>query len=192
MEIKRENNKNTINKGDYNYLKKNKIIHLSISFVLIFITMIIFYTGYFKYGNTKNVFTVLAAVSVIPMAKFIVGYIVIAKYKSITDMEYSDLNETIESELLYDLIISSADKVYNARVTIVRDNSVYLYIPEQRTSKNVIEKYIRTFLETECKVTTVRVFNTLEEFKNMAVKLAKNEPGKFDEKIKKLLLIYSL
>lgn len=184
--------KQKINKGDYGYLQKNKLIQLTISLGLIIMVMIIFYTGYIKYGNTKNIFTVLAVVSVIPMAKFIVGYLVIAKYKSLSQTEYEDLTSNIGQDMLYDLIISSTDKVYNAKVSIVKDNSVYLYMSDKKYNKNDIEKYVRTFLETECKVTSVKVFNELSEFKKMAGKLEKNETGKYDDRIRKLLLIYSL
>lgn len=190
--INMKKDKQKIKKGDYGYLQKNKLIQLTISLGLIIMVMIIFYTGYIKYGNTKNIFTVLAVVSVIPMAKFIVGYLVIAKYKSLSQTEYEDLTSNIGQDMLYDLIISSTNKVYNAKVSIVKDNSVYLYMSDKKYNKNDIEKYVRTFLETECKVTSVKVFNELSEFKKMAGKLEKNETGKYDDRIRKLLLIYSL
>ena len=52
--------KNKLQKGDYGYLNKAKLRELIISFVLILMVLIIFYTGYIKYKNTKNIFTVFA------------------------------------------------------------------------------------------------------------------------------------
>ena len=194
--------KKKLEKGNYGYLKKNKLIQLSFTLGLMIIVAIIFYTGYIKYGNTKNIFTVLAIVSVIPMAKFVVGYLVIAKYNSISEDEQNKLQTQIKHELLYDLIISSPEKIYPTKVAIVQDNSVYFYISDikkndnqssdAKNMKNKIEKYVRSFLEKECKVSAVKVFMNFDEFIKMATMLEKNENGKYDKRIKELLLIYSM
>lgn len=184
--------KQPIEKGDYGYLKKNKLIQLIITLVLMLIVCIIFYTGYIKYGNTKNIFTVFAILSVIPMARFVVGYLMLAKHNSISVDEYNKIQKKINHNLLYDLIISSPERTYPVKVAIVKDNSVCLYIPNEKVKRLEAEKYVRSFLEKECKVSAVKVACKLEEFIKMASSLEKNESGRYDKRISELLLILSL
>lgn len=181
-----------IEKGDYGYLKKNKLIQLIVTLVLMSIVCIIFYTGYIKYGNTKNIFTVFAILSVLPMAKFVVGYLMIVKHSSISIDEYNKIQENIKHKLIYDLIISSPERTYPVKVVIVQDNSVCLYIPDEKVKKIEAEKYVRSFLEKECKVSAVKVACKLDEFIKIASSLEKNESGRYDKRISELLLIYSL
>ena len=189
---KNKQKKERIEKGDYGYLKKNKLIQLIVTLVLISIVCIIFYTGYIKYGNTKNIFTVFAILSVLPMAKFVVGYIMLAKHNSISLEEYNKIQEKIKHKLIYDLIISSTERTYPVKVAIVQDNSVCLYIPNEKVKKIEAEKYVRSFLEKECRVSAVKVADKLDEFIKMASSLENNESGRYDKRISELLLIFSL
>lgn len=184
--------KQKIKKGEYGYLQKNKITQLVISLILMIIVLIIFYTGYIRYGNTKNIFTVFAVVSVIPAAKFLVSYIVMAPHKGVESEEYEGMNQIHHAELLYDLLLSSPEKIFHVKIAAIRDNSVYVYVPDKKYEKIEVEKYIRSFLETECKVTTVKMCRNYNEFKKAATQSDKNDSGTYDARIKELLTIYSM
>lgn len=186
------NRKQKIKKGEYGYLQKNKLIQLTTSLILMLLVLIIFYTGYLRYGNTKNVFTVFAVVSVIPAAKFLVTYIVMAPYKGIITDEYEGMKLFHNAELLYDLLLSSPEKIINVKIAAIRDNSVYVYVPDKKYEKSEVEKYIRSFLETECKITAVKMCKNYNEFKKAVEMLNKNEAGKYDKRLKELLTIYSM
>ena len=56
----------------------------------------------------------------------------------------------------------------------------------------VIEKYVRSFLETECKVSAVKVFKDFIQFKKSVEILDKNEQGKYDKRIGELMTVYSM
>lgn len=186
------NKKKKIKKGDIGYIDKNKILQLMISLILLVMVGIIYYTGIIKYHNTKNIYTVLAAVSAIPMAKFAVAYLVMFPYKSSSTKQYEILEKYTEVKLISDLLISSKEKIINVEFAGVRDNSVFCYIPDKKYDKVTCEKYIKSFLETECKVSSVKVYKEFNKFeKGMAV-LNKNETGKYDKRIAELLLIYSM
>lgn len=187
-----KSDKKKMNKGDYGYLQKSKIFQLTISLVLMIMVLVIFYTGYIKYGNTKNIFTVFAVISVIPAAKFMVTYIVMAPFKGVTIDEYEGLKSFLNTVLLYDLLISSTEKIINVKIAAIRDNSVYIYVPDKKYNKTDVEKYIRSFLEKECNVTTVKMISGYKEYKKAVALIDKNESGKYDKRIKELLLIYSM
>lgn len=186
------NEKKKINKGDYGYLQRSRLFQLTISLILMIMVLVIFYTGYIKYGNTKNIFTVFAVVSVIPAAKFIVTYIVMAPYKGLAPEEFEGMTPFSNPILLYDLLVSSTEKVIHIKITAIRDNSVYLYVPDKKYDKAEVEKYIRLILEKECKVTTVKMIRDYKEYKKAVSVMDKNEPGKYDKRIKELMTIYSM
>lgn len=182
-----------IQKGDYGYINQHKIIQLCITFVSLLMVLLIFYTGILQYHNTKNIFTVIAAVSVIPAAKFAVSYLVLIKHHSCDRELYENTRSAAgDSIVLADLVISSTEKTYPVPVAVIRDNSLFLYSTIDTSNLSKTEKYIRQIIETESKVTTVRIFTEEEKFINATKSLSKNAPGKFDEKIKHVLLIYSM
>lgn len=184
--------KNKLQKGDYGYLNKAKLRELIISFVLILMVLIIFYTGYIKYKNTKNIFTVFAAVSVIPTARFLVSYIVMAPHKVIDRKSYEYLNQCKDITLLYDLLVSSKEKILHLEVVAVKDNSIYVYTKNHKKTKAEIEKFIRLMFEKQCRLSAVKSFDNLESYRNAVNSLSGNESGRYDDRIKELLLIYSM
>ena len=102
------------------------------------------------------------------------------------------IQQNIKHKLLYDLIISSPERTYPVKVAIVQDNSVCLYIPDEKIKKIEAEKYVRSFLEKECKISLVKVADKLDDFIKIASSLENNESGRYDKRISELLLIFSL
>lgn len=182
-----------IEKGHNGYINSHKVKQLLYTFISLLGIAIIFYTGIIRYNNTKNIFTVIAAVAAIPTAKIAVSYIILIPYKSIARDMMLELSKGISKEdLLFELLISSPEKIINIEAAFIRDNSVYCLMISKKVEAKFVEKYIREFLESEAKVTSVKIFDNQEAFAKSIRNLEHNEKGKFDETIKKLLLIYSL
>lgn len=184
--------KKKIKKGDYGYLNKNKLIQLTITLFLLILVVIIFYTGVIKYGNTKNVFTVFACLMAIPAAKFGVAYIVMAPYKTGSKELYEQLRNYENIHLLSDLLISSPEKIYSIPFAAIRDNSVFCYVSNEKYEASAVEKYIKSFLEKECKITGVKIYRKEEQFIKAVALMDKNESGKYDKRIKELMLVFSM
>lgn len=189
----RENNKKKgIHKGDRGYIDRHKMIQLLTALGLLVIVVIIYYTGIIKYHNTKNIFTVMAAVSAIPAAKFAVSYIVMIPYQSSSKEQYERLQKCVNAKILSDMLLSSPDKIIHVEFAGIRDNAVYCFISNQKYEKVDCEKYIRSFLETECKISAVRVFQEFDKFERAISALDKNEAGRYDKRIAELMLVYSM
>lgn len=184
--------KKKIEKGEYGYINKNKLRQLVITLVLLVIVLVIFYTGIIRYHNTKSIFTVLAAVSAIPAAKYAVSYIVMLPYKTGSKELYDRLIAYGNISLYSDLLISSTEKVINVEFVAVRDNSVFCYVPKEKYDNAKVEKYIKSFLGKECKVSTVKVYKDFEQFNKGVSALDKNDEGKYDKRIGELIIIYSM
>lgn len=184
--------KKSITKGEWGYINKQKLRQLIITLILLLIVLIIFYTGVIKFHNTKNIFTVLAAVSVIPAAKTGVSYLVMISYKTSEKRKYEEL-ETFENiTLLSDLLITSTEKIMNLGFAVIIDNSVYCFCEREKTDLAYVEKYVRSFLESECKVSTVKAFNDFDKYKTTIAKVNQNEKGKYDKRIRELMIAYSM
>lgn len=179
-------------KGDYGYLNKNKLIQLSITLFLMVLVVLIFYTGVIKYGNTKNVFTVFACLMAIPAAKFGVAYIVMMPYKTDKKEIYDKLIQYENVSLLCDLLISSTEKIYHIPFAAVKDNSVFCYVNNEKYNVLSMEKYIKSFLGKECKITSVKIYRKEEQFIKAVALMDKNETGKYDKRIGELMLIFSM
>ena len=185
--------KQKFEKGDCGYINQHKVRQLFITFISLIMVAVIFYTGVLRYHNTKSIFTVIAAVAAIPTAKIAVSYLVMVKYKSCDRQLYEKAVQLApDSLILADLLISSTEKILPVPIAVIRDNSVYLFTDLKTEDVKKSETYIRTFLETEARVTSVKLFNRQEAFFKGVSLLNGNAPGKFDETVKKLLLIYSL
>lgn len=184
--------KTKIEKGDYGYIDKSKIRQLIITLLLLVIVVVIFYTGIIRYGHTKSIFTVLAAVSAIPAAKYAVAYIVMLPYRTGSKMNYDKLVNYHNITVLSDLLISSTEKVINIVFAVVRDNSVFCYIPNDKYDRVKVEKYLKSFLGKECKISAVKAFKDFESFEKSAKTLDGNEEGRFDKRISELLKIFSM
>lgn len=185
--------KQKFEKGDCGYINQHKVTQLFITLISLIMVAIIFYTGVLRYHNTKSIFTVIAAVAAIPTAKIAVSYLVMMKHKSCDRQLYEKVLELAPDSLVVaDLLISSTEKILPMQIAVIRDNSVYLLSELENEAIKKSETYIRTFLETEARVTNVKIYNRQEAFFKGISALNSNTSGKFDETMKKLLLIYSL
>lgn len=190
--MKQKSGSKKIEKGDYGYLAKGKQLQLIIAFVLMVGVGIIFYTGYIKYHNTKNIFTVFAVVGVIPMARFLVTYIVMMPYKTLDHELYQEISAFQNVLLAYDLLISSSEKITDVKIAAIRDNSVYMYVPNKKYKGAEVEKYVRSFLEKECKITSVKMISGFDKYKEAVKRLDNNEAGKYDKRIRELMIVFSV
>ena len=190
--MNRKNKPVPLAKGEYGYLKKQKMIQLSISFLLLLMVAVIFYTGYIKYHHTKNIFTVMAAVSVIPMARFFFFFLVLSPCRSIPEDQYQSLQLYENVIFAYDLVISSEERVIPVKIAAIRDHVVLLFVDHPKIRKDVVEKYIKSILASECRVTTVKMMSGFSEFEKAVRMINKNEAGRFDNRIRELLILFSV
>lgn len=178
-------------KGQYGYLQYKKVIQLLMTFGCMLIVGIIILSGFFYYGNIKNTFTVIGIVTVIPAAKFIVGYIVLIPYK----VPQIDLYEILKSDsyiLLSNLVITSEEKIVNVDFAAIKNKRAYCYISNKRTDINYASKYLKKILNSEFDGVAVKVFTDFDKFDNAANSLKNLESDITDKRISELMCIYSM
>lgn len=134
-----------IRKGDYGYIKAKKRKSLLGVLAMLIIGLSVFITGLVlnKYSN-RNIFTVLAVLFVLPGAKFLVAYIVMFPYRSVSREQFDKVKAAVpENVQLYtDLVITSAEKVMHLDFAAVGQNQVIALLGAGKQDISYVRKYL--------------------------------------------------
>ncbi len=135
-------------KGEYGYLRYKRKTETIKSIVFFAIAMAIFVIGYISTGTKKNWFTVLAVVSMLPVAKQITVTILYYKYKSGTKEVFDRMKAHEKSALcLSDIVITAYDKTFELMHVAIVGNTVIGYSEKKKTSEKDGEVYLKNIIE---------------------------------------------
>lgn len=156
-----------MDKGTHGYIKykKNKQLRDTISIALVGI--IIFVVGYLLNDNSKNnVFTIIAILLALPGAKMLVGYIVVAPYRSMNDKEYEQVCKVISPSvaMISDLVITSPDKVMNLDLVVVDNHHVIALQGKEGQDISYIQTYLMRTIKNQGYSFEVKVLTDFSEF----------------------------
>ena len=147
--MKRTQEKKQMEKGQYGYIKRRIQYEIAVSFVGFAIIAGIYFLGILLYKNNRNIFTVLAVMFVLPIAKHVVAVLVLLGKKSLSMERWQEL-EVIASKkqgvFLYDNVISSKEKLHCFPVIYVENKHVFVY--HEKGEKREWETYITQFLSS--------------------------------------------
>lgn len=194
-----------MDKGQYGYVKRRIQYEIAVSFVGFAIIAGIYFLGICLYKNNRNIFTVLAVMFVLPIAKHVVAILVLLGKKSLSIERWQEL-EAISAKkqgvFLYDNVISSKEKLHCFPVMYVENKNVFVY--HEKGDKREWETYITQFLSSAALVEKVWVSSDWEEFLNRVrgadykkvyeklTELQKKDRKDNDEKILQSIKDYSL
>ncbi|SEP86477.1 hypothetical protein SAMN02910289_00720 [Lachnospiraceae bacterium RM5] len=182
----------SLKKGSFEYIKYNRIKELIISLFLCMVILALIIIGFLIYGTNKNIYTVIAAICAIPFAKFLVAYIILVPYKSIEKEKKEELDLIEDVDIFYDYVITSDEKIFCLQSIAIKDNSLYCYLYNKKIDEKYVEKYLREKIQTDCKISTIKVFKEFARFSREVKILSKNNRGRFDAKILRMIEIMSV
>lgn len=112
-----------------NYLKNKKIKFLKGTVIWFIIMITIFIVGYVLNGTRKNIFTVLAAILVLPVAQYATQLLTIWKFQD-PEKEISELFESIQGNynLFHSVLIPDKKEIINFDHIIVTGENIYCII----------------------------------------------------------------
>lgn len=167
-------------KGSFGYFDKKKKITLTAAIVSFLIVAAIYAAGIFTYHTNKSVFTVIAALSVLPAAKIFVSFLVIARCHSLSIEKKEELCALTanlkECRILYDILLASEEKPLAAGTVVILGGHILLYSDVQKTDAQAVENYIKKILEG-CPYTSVKMYTNFEQMKNQ---IRQNKNGQKD------------
>ncbi|SHK39117.1 hypothetical protein [Hespellia stercorisuis] len=187
-------------KGEAGYLrsqKKIEIIKAAVSFGLVFAILI---TGIVTTGNRLNWMTIIAVLGCLPASKVLVGVITRMPYKSI-DKKMADeiAGKTTYLTTVYDMIITSREKIMPVECMVISDHTVCGYASSKKVDVQYAADYIKQMLnQNKIDHVTVKLFDGYTKFitraegmNNMAA-IDEPESKEREELIRQLILSISM
>jgi len=134
-----------VRKGDRGYIEAKKKRSIIFTLLMALFGVIVFLVGYFLNDmSNKNIFTVIAVLFALPGAKFLVGFIVVFPYHSVSKERYDKVSRHVgEGMQLYtDLVITSTEKVMELDFAAIGNNQVICLVGKAGQDIGYIRKYL--------------------------------------------------
>lgn len=155
-----------IEKGQCGYLEQRKKIHLIITSVGFLIVFIMLMTGIFVTETRNNIFTVMAIITVLPVAKFAVTYAMIANHKAPSKERYEELTKHGSNLLLIsECVISCKDKSIYIPFALITDTCIYCYTENEKFDTAYFEENISEFIKSCGDTINVKLIKDYNTFK---------------------------
>lgn len=136
----------TIEKGNPGYIDARKRAQLLKTILLFGIAAAIFVLGLaLNHWQKSNVFTIFAALAVLPAAKMLISFIVLAPYHSVPKETYERLIADAKKEdiVFTDIVCTSSEKIMNLSILVIVERKVIGLIGRKKENRVYIERYLR-------------------------------------------------
>ena len=167
-----------IKKGHHGYIKRKKRLLLGEVLGLLIGIIGLVVIGVVTTGSRKNLLTVVAMVSVIPMVNQLVILIALWKYQPCPDKEYEQVASIVGKGILdTELVITSkTDKSFLLDYACIHEN-----VSEKKTAE-----YIKSFMKANDLKTDIFVIRDWKNYLNRIRELEKWDRASCDEKLLKI------
>ena len=172
-------------KGDYGYYSYEKKRRIAIVALLLGLCLLIFFTGIIMTGTRKNLFTLVAVLGVLPMAKWAVQMIMILLQKPI-DPKVVEITESIAGDLThgYELCVTAYEGRLALDAVVVCGNSIAAYSSAEKGKFEFMETHVRKIIHGNgLGNPSFKIFRKLEHYQERIRQLA-DDPQKYREGLK--------
>lgn len=175
-------------KGHYGYLTRRKHGLLIKVGIMLLGILLLFITGYIATGTRGNLLTVVAVVSVLPMANQAVILLAVLPYKSRKKEEYEQVVAIVGDGLLNTelMITSKKDKTLEIAYAYIHERGVFCYTANKDTDIKVGEAYIEEMLKNNSLKSDVTIFKDFQAFTKRLASLEPESREDCDEKLLKI------
>ncbi|MBQ6551212.1 MAG: hypothetical protein IJL78_07385 [Lachnospiraceae bacterium] len=159
--------KKKVGKGHYGYIEQRKK-RLLIQGILLMAGIAGFMVlGIVITGSNKNLFTLVAVMTAIPMVMQFVQLFALAKFHSRPADEYEEVRELAGNGLLNTgLVIANKDgPSYDIGYAYVHSTGIYMYCANEKVDTAKTEEYVRNFLRLNSCDAEVTILTDLRVFK---------------------------
>ncbi len=191
---------NKIEKGRPGHIKaqKNRYLAGALAEFGIVIGLLVF--GYVQTKTKLNLFTLFAILGCLPASKMLAEFITMAPHKGILPEKYEEIKAHAPLLIdIYDLIITSSEKVMPVSAVIITGHMVCGYTENPKTNEVKCAEHIKETLENNhYDKVTVKIFHDYKAFLarvdglNSMASVEKKEPGKRETNMKALILTLSM
>lgn len=160
-------------KCEYGYIKSEKKKKVLITLLYVVIGVAIFLTGYFLNDQSKsNVFTVVSVLLVLPAAKYVVGFIVLAPFHTVAKEEYEKMTEPFAEEdtVFSDYVFTSAEKVMGLSCLVLSAGNAIGLTANAKQDVSYINKYLKDGIRKVSPEYKVKIVSDEKEFHRLYMK----------------------
>lgn len=166
---------NKTNKGSFKYIYNERIRAIALTVIMYVLAIGIYFLGYLTMHTNKNIWTIIAVLSILPASKSAVRMIMLIRYKSIPESLYNDIefNKGV-LKLLYELIITTSEKSYLCdALAYSNDTLIILSRIDSKGEKKLLEHLNNSF-ETEGIKVTIKIFTDEKKFISRIIEMNNN------------------
>jgi len=155
-----------IQKGEYGYLKKYKISKLIISLILAVMIAFVVLTTIIIYGDTSNVLIVFAILLSLPLAKFIIAYILCSKFNSLNNEQYQTIISNFNETLLYDIAVTQYEGIMFYQSILIKNGKIIAFVTDKNfnNNKNNYKKWIHNSVNDDKYTYNITILNDIDQY----------------------------
>lgn len=160
---------NKTNKGEYGYLKAYKLSKLIIILVLSVMLAAVVIGTILMYGDTSRVIIVFAILLSLPLAKFLIAYIIVSKFNPLTFDQHAKIANNYknkDSSLMFDITISQYEGIKFYHSMLIKNGKIYALVlnKDYSAKKKDYEKWIAACITGDKYKYKISVYDDIDEY----------------------------
>ena len=149
-------------KGTHGYIRKQLVFEIIKTVIMFAMAFGIFLIGYMTLQTKKSLWSVFAVLALLPASKSLVGVIMLARFKSLSDDEYSMFAEKVGTlPVLYENILTTTGKTFFVPVLCCRSSDLIAYT---QNDADQVKAHLDSVMITAGYKVSVKVFTDKQAF----------------------------
>lgn len=171
-----------VTRGEAGYLKYKKKREIIKTIILFAMPLTLFAAGIIATKSRMNVLTVVAVCGMLPASKSLVSMIMYCKSHGISREDYDRISQLTKPLTgAFDNVFTTYEKTYEVPSIVVRSGNVCGYAADTYPTLAELEKHLTTCIKKEGYSVNVKIFDTLDAYKNRLESLGKLEETQPDK-----------
>ncbi len=186
-----------ITKGEWCYINYQRKRVLLITLVLYVCAIGIYLVGYLSLNTTKNLFTIIAVLGILPASKSMVNLIMFLRFRSLPEDIYKDYTDETGDGMciIFETPFTTYEKTYFVEAIACRNKTVICSCPGAKSDIQKLTGHLAGVLKNDgYKDVTVKVFDDRDEFRKRLAGLSelKESDSRADKAVLNTLLSVAL
>ena len=156
-------------RGTFGYIKKQTRFEIVKTVILYVMAFGIFFIGYFTLHTKKSMWSIIAVLALLPACKSLIGVIMLARFRSLTEESYRRYEECTKGVLtLYENILTTREKTFYVPVICIREGNVFCYCADSPEKTAELKKHMDNVLKNAGHKFTFKIFEDESSFMKRA------------------------
>lgn len=164
---------NKFQKGEYGYLKSYRRSRLIVALILAAMIAFVIITMLMLFGDTGRVMIVFAILLTLPFAKFLIAWIMCARFTPLSADQYEHLYSVLRENglenikgLCFDVVITQYEGMKFFQSLCVKNGKIIALVLDRsyQENKKEYQKWIQNCTEDSKYKYTIQIFDDIDEY----------------------------